>query len=450
MAEMKDQKLAAAEAEERMKLIAPLLAPGLSREALAEMKKKICEDYRISDRTLRRYLQLYRESGFEGLKPQGHETGEKYKIPQEVLEEAIRLRREQPNRSIPTIIQILELEGVVPEGFLKRSTLQDAFTRAGYSSAMMKLYQNDGYASQRFQRKHRHDLWQGDIKYGPILKIDGKPVQTYFSCLIDDCTRYILHGEFYDTMNQSIVEDTLHRAIQKYGIPRRLYFDNGSQYRTHWMTRACGLFGIRLLYARPRNPQGKGKQERFNLTVEAFLDEINLKQPSSLEELNRKFQVWLSECYHTREHSALGTTPEIAFKSDSMPCRFPETAVMARAFLHCEQRKADKSGCISFQGQKYDLGIRYAGRQVDMVYDPMYTDILTIETKGEHPFQVQKLQIGEHVAPRPQKIEPPTIPTDHSRLLDAAEKKFDERRREQQFGISYSALLEKKEDTGHV
>lgn len=241
MAEMKDQKLAAAEAEERMKLIAPLLAPGVTREALAEMKQKICEEYRISDRTLCRYLQQYPEKGFEGLKLQGHENGEKFKIPQEVLEEAIRLRREQPNRSIPTIIQILELEGVVPKGFLKRTTLQDAFARAKYSSAMMKMYQNDGDASQRYQRKHRHDLWQGDIKYGPILKIDEKPVQTYFSCLIDDCTRYILHGEFYDNMQQSIVEDTLHRAIVKYGVPRRLYFDNSSQYRTYWMTRACGL-----------------------------------------------------------------------------------------------------------------------------------------------------------------------------------------------------------------
>jgi len=85
------------------------------------------------------------------------------------------------------------------------------------------------------------------------------------------------------------------------------------------MIRACGLLGIRLLYARPRNPQGKGKQERFNLTVEAFLDEIALNPPCSLNELNRKFQVWLSECYHTKEHSALGTTQEIAFKSD--PCR---------------------------------------------------------------------------------------------------------------------------------
>ena len=66
-------------------------------------------------------------------------------------------------------------------------------------------------------------------------------------------------------MEQGIVEDTLRKAVMKYGAPRRLYSDNGSQYRTHWMQRACGLMGIRLLYAKPRNPQGKGKQERFNL-----------------------------------------------------------------------------------------------------------------------------------------------------------------------------------------
>ena len=37
----------------------------------------------------------------------------------------------------------------------------DALTRAGYSASMMQIYQDNGYASKRFQRVHRHDLWQG-------------------------------------------------------------------------------------------------------------------------------------------------------------------------------------------------------------------------------------------------------------------------------------------------
>jgi len=52
------------------------------------------------------------------------------------------------------------------------------------------------------------------------------------------------------------------------------------------------------------------------------------------------------------------------------------------------------------------LGIRDSGHQVDVVYDPMYTDTLTNEAKAEHPFLGQKLHIGEHIVPRLEKIEP--------------------------------------------
>ena len=436
--EMKDKNKAKAIADERMRLIAPLLSPALDCAQIKQLKEELSKANGISQRTLERYCKQYLEGGYEGLMPSGKQTTT-FKIPEEIVQEAIQLRRELPSRSIPTIIRILEAEGKVAPGFLKRTTLQDALARAGYSASMMKIYQDNGYASQRFQRVHRHDLWQGDIKYGPTLMIAGKPTPTYFSCLLDDATRYILHAEFYASMEQFVVEDTLHKAIMKYGIPRRLYFDNGSQYKNQWMKRACGILGIRLIYAKPRNPQGKGKQERFNHTLDAFLEEISLCLPGSVEELNVKFNAWLSECYHSVVHSALGTTPEIAFKSDSMPPHFLDSAVLARAFLHCEQRKADKSGCISFCGNKYDLGVRFAGRIVDVVYDPANVEMLTIEVKGELPFPVHKLQIGEHVAPRPARMKPERIEANHSRLLDAAVKANQKKELSRVRAISYTA-----------
>ena len=435
---MKDKNKAKAIADERMRLIAPLLSPALDCAQIKQLKEELSKANGISQRTLERYCKQYLEGGYEGLMPSGKQTTT-FKIPEEIVQEAIQLRRELPSRSIPTIIRILEAEGKVAPGFLKRTTLQDALARAGYSASMMKIYQDNGYASQRFQRAHRHDLWQGDIKYGPTLMIAGKPTPTYFSCLLDDATRYILHAEFYASMEQFVVEDTLHKAIMKYGIPRRLYFDNGSQYKNQWMKRACGILGIRLIYAKPRNPQGKGKQERFNHTLDAFLEEISLCLPGSVEELNVKFNAWLSECYHSVVHSALGTTPEIAFKSDSMPPHFLDSAVLARAFLHSEQRKADKSGCISFGGNKYDLGVRFAGRTVDVVYDPANVEMLTIEVKGELPFPVHKLQIGEHVAPRPARMKPERIETNHSRLLDAAVKASQKKELSRVRAISYTA-----------
>lgn len=444
MADMKDQKRAAEIAEERMSIIAPLLAPGLDKGEIRQIRDKIVSEMGVSERTIDRYLKSYHQEGFSGLLPSGKNPSATYKIPDELLEEAIMLRKELPSRSISTIIQILEMEGKAEPGFLKKSTLQDALTRRGYSASMMKIYQDRGYASQRFQRLHRMDLWQGDIKYGPVLMLNGEAVQTYLSCLIDDSTRFIVHAEFYATQEQDIVEDTLHKAVIKYGAPRRLYFDNGSQYRNHWMKRACLLMGIRLTYARPRNPQGKGKQERFNETVDQFLAELNLKLPVSLKELNDRFQAWLSECYQTAPHSALCTSPEVAFKSDSVPMRFISTDLLARAFLHCESRKADKSGCISFKGKSYDLSVRFAGRTVDVCYDPADISVVTIECPDCEPFQVSERKIGEHVAPRPRRAEP-EVKADRSRLLDATDKAYKTRNVERYRAISYSDEVNKGE-----
>lgn len=431
-------------AEQRMAMIAPLISlpPG---DSLAEKKREISAQFEVSVRTLERYLAAYEQGGFEALSPKKRE-GTGFRLSEQIVDAAIQLRRELPSRSIPTIIRILELEGRVRPGEVKRTTLQDAMSRKGYSASMMKVYQDTGYASQRFQRPHRFDLWQGDIKYGPMLILDGKKTPTYFCCLIDDSTRYVVHGEFYDNMEQGIVEDTLHKAITKFGAPRRLYFDNGRQYRTHWMRRACGLLGIRLIYARPRNPQGKGKQERFNRTLDAFLDEIALKHPGSLQELNKLFDAWLSECYHTQIHSSLGTTPAIAFKSDSMPQRFIDSALMATAFLHCEPRKVDKSGCISFMGRKYDLGVVYAGRQVDVVFSPQSTETLTIEVPGAAPFQVRQLVVGERVAAKPKRAEVGRVPVDHSRLLDAVSSTHNENNQRRSRAISYSAEMKWGDD----
>jgi len=444
MAQMKDEKKAKAIADERMSFIAPLLTPNLDKAQVRSIRNEIISLHGLSDRTIDRYMKAYLEHGYEGLLPAGKNPDSVYKIPEALLDEAVALRRELPSRSIPTIIQILELEGKAEPGFLKRTTLQDAMERRGYSAGMMRIYQDAGYASQRFQRQHRQDLWQGDIKYGPELMLNGEKTRTYLSCLIDDATRFIVHGEFYAGQEQEIVEDTLHKAVMKYGAPRRIYFDNGSQYRSHWMSRACMLLGTRLIYARPRNPQGKGKMERFNETVDQFLNELSLKPATTLKELNEHFNAWLNECYQTATHSALGTTPEIAFKSDSMPLRFIPSDVLARIFRHCETRKVDKSGCISFQNRSYDLGAKYAGQTVDVVFDPADTQFLTIETTGSKPFQVAERKILEHVVERPKRPEPETKATT-SRLLDAVSNAYEARTVERQRAISYSSEV-KKED----
>lgn len=126
MSKMKNSKKAQETAEARMAVIAPLLSPGLDKETVRKLRETIVETNHVSQRTLDRYLHAYHSEGFNGLLPEGKNPEVKYKIPPEIVEAAIQLRRELPSRSIPTIIEILEMEGKVETGFLKRTTLQDA------------------------------------------------------------------------------------------------------------------------------------------------------------------------------------------------------------------------------------------------------------------------------------------------------------------------------------
>jgi transposase InsO family protein len=440
---------------ERYKIISPILTAmeqNADKGKIGFLKSEACGLAGISRKTLTRWLDRYAQNGLGGLKYQPGTDVSKKLISGDLVKEAILLRREVPTRSITQIIEILEMEGKAPKGFLKRSTLQDRLREAGYSAAQMKLYQQPGIAARRFARLERNDMWQADIKHCGYIKYGGKPIELYFVGFIDDATRYIIHGEFYHDFGQIIVEDSLRKGILKSGLPRRVFFDNGKQFRNKWMERACAILDIKLIYARPYSPESSGKIERFNRTMDSFLAEAELKRPKSLSEINALFNVWLAECYHNKEHSGIENTPEMAYISSKTPLRFMPADTVAKAFLRLEQRKVDKSGCISFKGKKYEVGLVYIGRTVDIVYDSADLSTLTVEdNKLGTSFRINELVIGIHTGPRPKlpahmtDIQPTT-----SRLLDEKQKLYDKRRLSAARAISYAQINKSEGGVGDV
>ena len=441
---MKDTRKAEEIAVNRHKIIAPIMAAMEENADAAKivlLKKEACEQNGIHRRTLERWIDAYQQHGFDGLKPAGREGRVRGAITEEVLQEAILLRREVPGRSIPQIIEILEMEGKVPVGLIKRTTLQDKLQEKGYSARQIKMYQQGGLAARRFQRQNRGDMWHSDIKFAGHLIIGGVSKQIYLVCILDDATRYVVHGEFYESFDQTIVEDCFRKAILKEGVPRRVFFDNGKQFKNKWMRRACAILGIKLLFAKPYSPESTGKIERFNRTVDSFLSELWLKKCKTLKEYNKYFNVWLAECYHNRVHGGLDkTTPEIAYRTSKTPLRFVSPETIASAFMRVEQRRVDKSGCISFCNKKYEVGVLLAGRDVDVAYDPNDLQTLTVEHDGK-AWQVHELIIGEHTGPRPKlpKSMLPALPGT-SRLLDEKEKRHANRQDAVRRAIRYSRL----------
>ena len=443
---------------DRFRLISPLLDPTLDRDRKILLRKEIASQNDLSEKTIRRYEAGYLQGGFAGLKPAERKTGPS-RLPanfEELMPEAIQLKREVPTRSVHQIIFILEGEGKAEPGVLKRSTVQDHLYAAGFGRKQMRKY-NEGQksSSKRFCKPNRMMLVQADIKYGPKLPIgkNGKMVQTYLSSIIDDHSRYILASTFYDNQEKEIVEDTFHKAILKHGRFDAGYVDNGGQYISKQLIRSLAKLGIRLFHARPNSGQSKGKVEKFHQVVDSYVAEARAKKIRTLEDLNRYWTIFLEEYYQKDSHDGIreyyesrghsipkdGISPEMEWNRDVRPLVFLDASVVGEAFLHHETRVVDKGGCISFQGKDYEVSAALIGAEVEIAYDPLHPDPLRVTYRDMPPVEARPVSISPFCDRKPelpismQGIEPET-----SRFLDVLEKKYAESQERLTNAISFS------------
>ena len=457
------------EALSRYQLIAPLLQDDLDPARKVKLRDEIAQRENISNRTLYRYEEAFEEQGFSGLKPVARKTTYSSRLPENfehLLQEAIQLKREVPKRSVRQIIHILELEGQVAPGKLKRSTLEKHLYRAGFGVKQMQMY-NDARSSssKRFCKPNRMMLIQGDIKYGPIIPCGpgGKKVQTYLSSAIDDHSRFILSSRFFDHQDGTIVQDTFHDVINHFGKFDACYFDNGSQYVDHQLKLSLAKLGITIRFAPPRSGKSKGKIEKFHQVVDSFLREAKLMKIESLEELNRFWTIFLEKAYQTDSHDGIKEyykslnvpmaeteiSPRQEFYRDSRPLTFLDAGVVAEAFLHHETRRVDKGACISFRGTKYETKPALIGAQVEIAYDPADVSHLTVYYPGMEPFTANPVKIGSFCDKSPalpacMQAETPTT----SRYLNALEKEYTKTVEKMADAISFASL--RKEEASRV
>ncbi len=434
------------EALKRYGMIVPLLDPELDEGKRQQMREEAAERNGISKRTLYRYEKGYREEGFEGLRPAGRTKKRRQGLPENferIMEQAVQLKREVPKRSVRQIIKILELEGWAQPGVLKQSTMQRHLYDAGLGKKQMKRYaEKRETSSRRFCRPHRMELLQGDIKYGPDLRTtSGELVKTYLSSLIDDHSRYIVQSEFYDNQRQEIVEDTFHKAVLKSGKFDCAYLDNGAQYTTEHLGKACAKLGIRIVHAKPGACQSKGKIEKFHQKVDQFMAEIRAAHVHSVEELNRRWKIFLEQEYQKEAHAgikeyyesygasvpACGITPEQEWMRDTRGLVFMDVSVVAEAFLHHETRRIDEAGCFSLRGSRYEASAALANMEAEIAYDPMDMETVAVRCRGTEALLAHRMEIGafsSKVPPVPMGMTGSVPET--SRLLDALEKKYKE------------------------
>lgn len=446
----------------RWQLIAPVVTQELGRLERRRVLQQVARQHyqiphsdktRVSIRTLERWIAAYQGHGFEGLKPRVRADAQTGRvITPEILQAAIDARRAIPGRSVQQIIRVLEMSGMVPAGRLRRSTLAEHLSRAGYSRKEM-LQRKTRATFRRFEAEHRNDCWQGDVCHLLALPHPTQPGKTrkvYLLAFMDDFSRQA-YGQLYWEEKLPRLEDCLKRTILRYGLPRRIYVDNGAIYSARHLARICGKLGIRLTHSRPYRPQGRGKIERFFRYVEtSFVPEaqalIQSGQLMRLEQLNEMFWAWLEVAYNARPHGATRQTPRERFENDTEPLRRIDPVDLRQVFLWEEERTVDQTGCFSLHGNEYEVESPLARRKVLLRYDPYDLSQIQVWHEGKRFADAVPVQLRR---PRHQAVPPPEPPAPQPapglNFLTLAQKEHDAERQARLGRTSYARLVAAKE-----
>ena len=443
----------------RFAIIAPLLNEDLDAFERKRLRAQILESSGLSERTLRRHIHDYRGKGHGSLAgiPRS-DKGSLRAVPEAAVDEAVKLRQELPSRSVRRIIEILEGEKIVKPGEVSRTSLNRHLAQRGYGAAQLRAEGKAAQPASRFERKRRNDLFQADVKYGPVLTVNGAKKKTYLLSIIDDKTRMVMHAEFYGNQRLPILEDCFRKALLKFGKPKGILVDNGKIFVSKWFKLACARLGVRHIAAQPYSPQAKGKCEKYHQCVDVFLGEFSLEPTRTLPELNRKFSVFLDEGYAHEPHEALKLeerdpktgeilskrerTPYQAYTEDPAKVRYVSSIECRDAFLWEEQRTVDKSGCIKLNGVVFDVGAALVRKRVDVRYDPFDISVVEVWHGGKFQRKAEKLCIPEFVPKQaPSPAPPPRKPTG-SRLLKVYEEKNKGREKQRNGALDFRSSKE--------
>jgi putative transposase len=361
------------------------------------------EAAQVKAETIRYWLRLYQRGGFEALKDKPRSDQGVRAIPEQIIECACKLKLQVPERSIERIITIMENMQLAPPGLLRRSTLHRALKARGLSRR--KLTVPTRRDLDRFEADYANDLWQADMLQGPWLpdpKRPGKMRRSYLYAFIDDASRLLLCGRFFFKGDLPALELVFKRALQRYGKPHRVYYDNGMVFKSNHMKILCAELGIhKPIHTTAYRPEGHGKIEAFNrFCVNNFIAETKASKVITLNQLNEAFFAWADEEYNHRKHSELGMSPKKRWLKDASRIQYLEQEKIRVAFLWRELRTPDKAAIIKLFSRTYKVSATLARQKVEVRYDPEHLDTIEIYLNGKFQQKAKPLQKSPHRAPK--------------------------------------------------
>ena len=365
--EIRIQVLGAVEAEP-----SAVLYERFRQVAKKTFKDHLGNQYRFTCRTIETWYYRYKKYGSEVLnkkiRSDKHKTR---KVSVSELAEAISDVQDtvNPNKSGRLLKSVL-YQMLLKKGYFDRSQLSEStFYRLirEYELLNHKVAERLRYS---FAMQHANELWQADTLHGPALKQpNGSYKKTFFIAFIDDASRVITHGEFFYRDNTENMVYAFRQALFKRGKPDRLYFDNGSNYKSKDIFQACLRLNIQLCHAPVRDGAAKGKIERF---FRGFRDRFLTmhKEFEHLQQLNALAQQWIENEYNSQYHRGIRMVPIDRFNIDASRVNYLiDNEFSDELFYFEESRKVSKTNVFSIHSCRFECPVNLSGRTVEVRYD---------------------------------------------------------------------------------
>ncbi|MBM3135625.1 MAG: DDE-type integrase/transposase/recombinase [Chloroflexi bacterium] len=396
----------------RYQIISPVLAePARAQNEYFRTQAEGEHDFphygrrKIRVSTLKAWLRKYRQEGFDALKPQSRSDGGR---PRRLTEQTIKVIeikcKAYPNFSAQKLYEELRDQGLLGHPPVHYNTLLRVVKGQGWLSL-----KNRTDVRKAYEVDNVNDLWICDFLHGPQVRTGNhaKRVTKAILCaILDDHSRMVVGQTFSASETISTLTIVLKEAFLAYGIPKRLYVDNGPSFSSELLARSCALAGISLIHSKPYDSPSRGKIERFLRTVrERFL--AGLKESLTLEELNQAFSLWLKDDYHHKIHTGIGEKPIDRYHASTsrVSIRRLSRAELDEIFLIRHERVVNNDATISFQGSLYEVPSAYIRQRIEIRHPVDDPEELYLYDNGVRVGRIKLLDKRENARTfRPQQV----------------------------------------------
>jgi putative transposase len=317
----------------------------------------------LSVSTMKTWLRKYRTGGFEALKPTSRkDRGRPRRLDEHTLKAIEVTCTAYPYFSVKRLYEQLRDQGLLGEPPVHYNTLVRVIKDQGWLHGKARTDVRKAY-----EVADVNDLWVCDFMHGPKVRVAKGSAKAILCAILDDHSRMVVGHAFSASETISALTVVLKEAFLGYGIPKRLYVDNGPSFSSELLARSCALAGISLIHSKPYDSPSRGKIERFFRTVrERFLSGV--QEGISLEELNEAFWLWLQDDYHHKLHTGIGERPIDRYQASAsrVEIRRLATSELDEIFLIRHERVVNNDATISFKGFLYEVPAAYIRQRIEI------------------------------------------------------------------------------------